>query len=707
MPIRPGSGALPADAHRLPTCAEGSGPAVPERREALEGPDLAGPGTLERWFVAAPVAVAVFDSRARFQRVNPAFAEMCGVTGADCAGREPRDVVPALASALDGILRRVLGEGATINGEEISATIPAGDAAYERHWIAAAFPLHGDDGSVRTAVAMLVELRGEDQRAVALRVGEERLRLALEETDTGFWEWDLGSDRLHWNDAVGPMFGLEPGATPPDSATFFALVHPEDRARVEAEVRGASAEDGPFLLEFRTVQADRSERWIGSRTRVVADAGGRPMKVIGVAGDLTERRRREDALAFLAEAGKALARSMDPVLTLQEVARLAVPRLADWCAVQLAAGEHGEFENIAVAHVDPEKVRRALALQERYPPDPGTPTGVPEVIRTGRSELYPEIDEALLRAGARDEEHLRMIRELRMRSAMIVPLVARGQTLGAITFIFAESGRQYSTQELELAEELGRRAGLALDHARLYAREHRTAETLQRALLPPKLPDVRGHALAARYLPGRVGDHVGGDWYDAFELADGRHGIAIGDIGGRGVQAAALMGQVRNALRAYALKAPGPAAALSDLREMGDRLKELHFATLTYIVYDAATGEGRLANAGHLPALVRAADGSTSFLAEPASPPLGAGPGAASAESSFTLAPASTLVLYTDGLVETRDRSLDHGLGRLAAAAATSAGGVEQLADGILAALPEQREDDVALLVLRRLDAPR
>jgi serine phosphatase RsbU (regulator of sigma subunit)/PAS domain-containing protein len=688
-------------------CSEGSGPAVRERREAFDGADLTAPGALERWFVAAPVALAVFDLQGRFQRVNPAFAEMDGVAAADHAGREPREVVPELASVLDGLVGPALREGATIGGEQISARIPAGGADYERHWIAGAFPLCADDGSVHAAVAMLAELRGEDQRASAVRVGEDRLRLALDGTETGFWEWDLGAQRLYWTDGLGPMFGLDRGATPPDFAAFLALIHPDDRAGVEAEIRDASPDDGPFLLEFRTIHPDRSERWIASRTRVVSDSNGRPSKVVGVAGDLTERRRREDALAFLAEAGEALAGSMDTVLTLREIAGLAVPRLADWCAVQLAAGEHGEFENIAVAHVDPEKVRWARQLQERYPPDPDTPTGVPEVIRSGRSELYPEIDDALLRAGARDQEHLEMIRRLRMRSAMIVPLVARGRTLGAITFIFAESGRQYSTEELELAEELGRRAGLALDHARLYAREHRTAETLQRALLPPKLPDVPGHELGARYLPGVVGDHIGGDWYDAFELIDGRYGIAIGDIGGRGVPAAALMGQVRNALRAYALKAPGPAAALSALREMGDRLDQLDFATLTYIVYDAATGEGRLANAGHLPALVRAADGTTSFLEEPASPPLGAGAEAPSAESSFTLAPGSTLVLYTDGLVESREHSLENGLGRLAVAAGASAGDVQQLADDILAALPEQREDDVALLALRRLDASR
>jgi serine phosphatase RsbU (regulator of sigma subunit) len=327
---------------------------------------------------------------------------------------------------------------------------------------------------------------------------------------------------------------------------------------------------------------------------------------------------------------------------------------------------------------------------------------VPQVIRSGRSELYPEIDEALLRAGAQDEEHLEIILQLRMSSAMVVPLRARERTLGAITFIFAESERQYSTHELELAEELGRRAGLALDHARLYDREHRTAETLQRALLPPTLPEIPGHELAARYLPGRAGDHVGGDWYDAFTLPDGRYGIAIGDIGGRGITAAALMGQVRNGLRAYALKAPGPGAAMADLRAMDERLEELVFATLTYIVYDARTGTGVLASAGHLPTLVLDGAGGAAFTDAPRCPPLGAGEDAPCREHEFALAPGGALVLYTDGLVESRTRSLDEGLGRLAALARRSGGDIQRLADEIVEVLPEERQDDIAVLALRR-----
>src|SRR4029079_11057529 len=151
------------------------------------------------------------------------------------------------------------------------------------------------------------------------------------------------------------------------------------------------------------------------------------------------------AHAFLDKASQRLAASLDPVQTLEDVAQLAVPTLADWCAVQLAPDRQ-----VAVAHVDPDKVRWARELQDRYPPDPDSPTGAPAVIRSGRAELYPEIDSALLEAAALDEEQVRLVRELQMNSVMVVPMTARERVLGAITFVWAESGRQYSTRELEL-----------------------------------------------------------------------------------------------------------------------------------------------------------------------------------------------------------------------------------------------------------------
>jgi PAS domain S-box-containing protein len=674
---------------------------VVERRPAPAAVDLAAPGAAERWFRDAACGLALFDAERRFVQVNAAMARIDGVPADEHPGRDLYDVMPGLAERIEPLLRRVLEAGETIGAAEVVGRTRA-EPEIDRRFATAWSPLRDEDGAVQGVAVTVMPLPDPDEAALELRIREDRLHLAMEGTGTGFWEWEVAEDRVHWTDSLAVLHGLEPGPVPRGLAGFLECVHPDDRVELEERLRAAVARQQEVVAEYRTLGPESGERFLATRARPIPDASGRVAALAGLTADVTERRRREDALTFLAEAGDALAGSLDPIRTLEVFARLAVPRLADWCGVALASDEHGAYENVAVAHIDPVKVRWARDLQERYPPDPDAPTGAPEVIRTGRSELYPEIDEALLEAAAVDDEQRQLIRDLEMRSAMIVPLRARERTLGAISFIFAESGRQYSTHELELAEELGRRAGLALDHARLYEREHRTAETLQRALLPPTLPRIAGHELAARYLPGREGDHVGGDWYDAFRLADGRFGIAIGDIGGRGITAAALMGQIRNGLRAYALKASGPGAALADLRAMGEQLDELVFATLTYLVYDAATGEAVLSSAGHLPTLVLDPGGATRFTDAPRCLPLGAGPDSPCTEHAFTLEPGGALVLYTDGLVESRTRSLDAGLERLAEVARRTGGDVQRMADFIVEALPEQPQDDIALLALRR-----
>jgi PAS domain S-box-containing protein len=675
---------------------------VAERRQTLTGPDLAAAGALERWFAAASWGLLIVDRHRRFVRVNAAMAAIDGVPVDEHPGRDVADALPGLAAQLRPILAKALDDGETVTDAELMGRTRH-EPGRNRRWATSWFPLRADDGTVHAAAGMVLELPDPGAAESALRRREQRLLLAMEGTGTGYWEWDVEGDRIRWTDSLAPLHGLASGEVPRGLAGFLDLVHPDEREALEARIRGAADAGRDYAVEYRVQAADGSERWLTLRARPISDERGRTAALAGLMADVTDRRRREDALTFLAEASDALAGALDAVRTLEQIARLAVPRLADWCAVQLAADSRGAYENVAVAHVDPEKVRWARELQERYPPDPDAPTGAPEVIRTGRSELYPEIDEELLQAAAVDEEQMQLIRDLQMTSAMVVPLRARERTLGAITFIYAESGRQYSTHELELAEELGRRAGLAIDHARLYEREHRTAETLQRSLLPPTLPKIPGHEIAACYLPGRAGDHIGGDWYDAFELPDGRFGIAIGDIGGRGVTAAALMGQVRNGLRAYALKAPGPGPAVRDVRTMGDRLDELVFATLTYIVYDAATGAAVMSSAGHLPALILDAGAAPRFDDAPRCPPLGAGSDAPCREYELRLEPGSTIVLYTDGLVESRRRSIDAGLDRLAKAAARSEGEVQRLADDIVQAVPEQRQDDIALLALRRL----
>src|SRR3954467_14762447 len=328
---------------------------------------------------------------------------------------------------------------------------------------------------------------------------EERLRLALEGTETGFWEWEIASDAVEWSENVGPMYGLPRGTQPAGFDAYLErCVDAADRAELRTLVRRAAEEGIPYEHDVLVPLPDGAERWLHSRVRVIEGPDGRPERLIGLLTDVTERRRREDAHAFLDAASQALAASLDPVQTLDEVTRLAVPRLADWCAVQLAADFRGSYEQVAVAHVDPEKVRWARELQQRYPPDPDAPTGAPAVIRTGRSELYPVIDGALLEAAALDEDQVRLVRELQMHSVMVVPLIARERTLGAITFVWAESRRQYDTRDLELASELGRRArpGRALG-----ARPPRGAGARPRAALRPRAPRGRDAPAGAPPVP--------------------------------------------------------------------------------------------------------------------------------------------------------------------------------------------------------------
>lgn len=522
---------------------------------------------------------------------------------------------------------------------------------------------------------------------------EERLRLALEGTETGFWEWNVITDVVEWSDNMGPLYGLPRGTQPSGLGDFLdRIVHPADRDRIAAIIETAIRDGSGYEFDLRVQLPDRGERWLHARAQVVTNAGGHAERIIGLLSDVTDRRYREEARAFLDTASQRLAESMDPLHTLQEVAELAVPRLADWCAVQLG------HEQVAVAHVNPDKVRWARELQQRYPPDPGSPTGAPAVIRSGRSELYPEIDQALLEAAALDEEQIRLVREVQMHSVMVVPMTVRERTVGAITFVWAESGRRYDSRDLALAEEIAHRAGIAVDHAQLFAREHRAAETLQRALLPSRLPSLPGYELEVRYVPSDARDHAGGDWYDAFMLLDGRVGIVIGDVGGRGLEAAATMGQIRNALRAYALKGGRPAAVIEDLHALVDQ-GEITFATVVYVVLDLASGRGEVATAGHLPPLIAGAG----FVDVPRCPPLGFGGVSSCSSCEFELEPGATLWLYTDGLVEARTRPIDTGLELLADAAGRAQGELGAIADRLLATLPAAHDDDIALLGLRRV----
>jgi serine phosphatase RsbU (regulator of sigma subunit)/anti-sigma regulatory factor (Ser/Thr protein kinase) len=418
-----------------------------------------------------------------------------------------------------------------------------------------------------------------------------------------------------------------------------------------------------------------------------------------------EAQNARDRLSFMAKASELLSSSLDLGQTLQQVAMLAVSSLADWCSIELLE-EDGQLHNAATAHVDPERVRMAQELRERYPIDRDDPAGVPNVIRTGRSELYPEVSDEVLVQAARDEEHLRLMRGLGLRSVLIVPLTARGNTLGAITLVSAESGRQYGVEDLRFAEELAHRAAVAVDNSRLYSREHQAAVTLQQSLLPRQLPEVAGVEFAARYLPATSELDVGGDWYDAIPLGDGSVGVAIGDVVGHGVEAAAVMGQFRNALRAYVLDGRGPDAAVERLNRLTRTFDQNDMATLVYVVLDTASGGVRFVRAGHPPPLVRHPGGGITQLNGQGALPVGVAPNVRYPATAMKLEPGATLVLYTDGLVERRGEPLETGIQKLERVLADAPEPLEELCDHLLGALAaqEERDDDIAILAIRPIE---
>jgi serine phosphatase RsbU (regulator of sigma subunit) len=425
-----------------------------------------------------------------------------------------------------------------------------------------------------------------------------------------------------------------------------------------------------------------------------------------VAGERAARETAEAArarVALLAEATSVLTETLEPTTALERLATLLVPGLADWCRVDLFDETVG-VRRAAMTHVDPATAAALRAVEEGVPVDPTSDAPVAQVLRTGDPLLLEQTTDDVLVASARTLDQLNVYRSLGLRSLLVVPLQARGDVLGTLTLGSASSERRFDEDELALARDLGRRAGLAIDNAHLYQREHRTAAVLQQALLPKELAAVPGLALAARYLPATTGAEVGGDWYDVFPLADGRVGLVIGDVVGHDIEAASVMGTLRHVLRAYAWPGGGPASVIRRVDELALGPEPGALATLVYAIYDPAGHDLTWSSAGHPPPLLMRPDGRADYLLGANSTLVGVGPDVDRTERTATLDIGTTLVLYTDGLVETREDSLTIGLDRLAALAESrSSASLEVLVDQLLADVEaaEQRKDDVAILVAR------
>ncbi|MEV4950151.1 SpoIIE family protein phosphatase [Streptomyces sp. NPDC053755] len=411
-------------------------------------------------------------------------------------------------------------------------------------------------------------------------------------------------------------------------------------------------------------------------------------------------------LALLAETTTRLTSTLDRDEALKRLVALLVPRLADWVVVDLLT-EDREVRRAAVVHHQDGALVHRTDLEGSLPPVPQESTmPLSRALRGAASALAgPDTYSGTADSGIAVEQR-RLFKATGMHSAAIAPIRTVREVLGALTLGRSEQAEAFTPADLSLLEDITRRAGLALDNARLYQRQRRVAETMQRHLLP-HLPTVPGLRMAARYQPAPHASQVGGDWYDAFTLTDGATAVVIGDVGGHDLDAAAGMAQLRNMLRAFTWSQSGPLSqAVQRLDEALEHIAEASTATLVLarVEHDEEGGwRLRWTNAGHPPPLLVGEDGSARFLTPGGGIMLGTRARLPRADHVEALPPRSTLLLYTDGLIESRTHTLDDGLARLRREAGRLAGRpLDAFCDVLLERVrPADNDDDVAVLALR------
>jgi PAS domain S-box-containing protein len=698
--------------------------------------DASDAALVDMLMLEAPVGLALFGSDLRFRWVNAALTRLAdgparGVRGdgvspgastdpSGWTGQLPSEAWPEhVAVRAEAALRKVLDEGlplaergypvmSTPAGVPGAAAAPAEDVCGCASW----FPVHDAAGKVFGAGLIMLNVAGlsteaAETAAAEIRRSEERYRSLVQGGAQVVWvaapDGAMKEDSPEWRWITGQSEEEYTGFG------WLESVHPEDRERVERDWRECVRSGKIFDDRYRIRTKAGSYRHYDVRA-VPIERDGKIVEWVGACSDVTSQREAEEMrgrlteqlsaaalrTARLQQATSMLAEALtveQVVEVITEVGRTAIGALHS--AVALLDGARLKVVNGDLRNA-PDSAGGELTLQSPSVMTKAIATRHPVLVDDPedlRRQFEGELEIDQERVAASDE-----------RSWVGLPLLAAGAPLGALRFSFGRP-RKIIEEERVFLEALAGQCSLAVERAGLYEREHTTAETLQRSLLPDQLPSVPGLVLTAMYRPVAKNMEIGGDWYDAFRLADQRLAVAVGDVMGKGLTAAAGMGRVRNALRALALTDPRPAAVLGGL----DRLfsateEEEQVTTVAYLVVDPESGIGVLGNAGHLPALVLEAGCAPRFDQVEAGTPLGwASP---RKQHAFNLRPGSTAVFYSDGLVENRNRGLDSGLEELAAVAAR--------ADEELLARPErfleylvermlaghEQDDDVTVLVM-------
>jgi PAS domain S-box-containing protein len=686
-----------------------TGTSVPRPR--LPGPDMSDSALLGSLLHDAPVGFAFIGPDGRFQRMSSVMAALTGGDDADQAGRTPAEVWPAdLAEAARAALQRVAGGDRPVPQTSHVIVTPGIGGAGEQvhHWSFSWFP--SSDGEVNGVGTIAIDVTAQHLAAEAVRRSEERYRSLVQAGAQVVWvtrpDGEIAEDSPEWRWITGQS------AEEYLSKGWLEAVHSDDRERVEAAWRECVGSGKVFDSRYRVRSRTGSYKHYDVRA-VPIERDGKIIEWMGASTDVTAQREAEEMRGRLTEQLSAAALR---TARLQQATSMLAEALTVEQVVQVIT-EVGRSaigaERSAVAVMDTDRLRLRTINPDGLPGGPGAPAGdmplsVASVMTQAISSRRPvllESPEVLRRHFDGEEVDVSLFLEHTDERAWVgLPLLSSGAPLGALRFSFTRP-RQITEEERVFLEALAGQCALALERATLYEREHTTAETLQRSLLLDTLPTVPGIVLEARCLPVTRNMEIGGDWYDAFRLPDGRLAVATGDVMGKGLTAAAGMGRVRNALRALALTDPRPAAVLAGLDRLflATELAE-QVTTVAYLVVDPMTGEGVAGNAGHLPPLLLSPDGPPRLDPTEAGTPLGwASP---RTQYAFRLPPGNTAVLYSDGLVENRKRGLDAGLDELVAVAAQAPAPVAADPAQLLGYLVNrmltgyEQDDDVTVLVL-------
>ncbi|MFF1395053.1 SpoIIE family protein phosphatase [Streptomyces sp. NPDC058287] len=684
--------------------------AIGSSRTSLTAGTVSEPGGL---LDALAVAAVMVDAEGRISLWSPQAEELFGFSAEEALGQRAAQllVAPENVDLVLSLFAEVMESG--------------------RSW-AGVFPVRHKDGSTRLVEFRNMRLHDELGDVYALGIASDRALLRSVERDLalsvqlvaqspiGLAVLDTNLRYVMVNPALERINALPAeqhiGRNVGEALPFL------DTEAITATMRQVLATGAPLLNQFTVGRpggaTDVEHAWSVSYYRLDDPVG----RVLGLAisvVDVSEQHRASQEaararrrLAVIADASTTVGTTLDVEQTAHELASVVVPELADLAAVDIldavllgrrqatpSAGGPALFRALAVTaaystnalHAADTPGQIASYAADRY---------ITQCVTSGRPVLVEHVSEEDLERIAPDPEAARLLSRAGLHSYLAVPLIARGEVLGALDLGRARNALPFDEDDVVLAGELAARAAVCIDNARSYQSERRTALTLQRHLLPPRPPRRPGLEIAYRYQPAQSASEIGGDWFDTIPVAGDKTALVIGDVMGSGINAAATMGQLRTATRTLADLDLAPAEVLRHLDHTAAELDPA-FATCIYAVYDPHRGECRIAVAGHLPPILVKPGGRPELLDLPSGTPLGVGD-IAFQETTVRMECGDQLVLYTDGLIETRSDAIDARINTLLALLSDPQGSLDEVCDHLLVALRDQDDhDDVALLIAR------